>query len=82
MQKTYTLSYELPAGINDSLLIGAEYFENEMVQLSAGHYNPVDGSATVNFEAIPQKGNIIKFFYVDNLQSLTPLYPPKEITVK
>jgi len=64
------------------LLIGTEYFENKMVQLSTGHYNPVDGSATVNFEATPQKGSIIKFFYVDNLENLSPLYPAKELTVK
>ena len=82
MQKKYTLSYELPAGIYESLLIGAEYFENEMVQFSAGEYTPAESSATVTFEASPQRGNVLKFFYLDNLQNLIPLYPAKEITVK
>ena len=64
------------------MVIGAEYYEDELVQFSADDYNPAENGAIVKFEKSPAKGNILKFFYLVDLECLTPIYPHKEITVK
>ncbi|MBR3934734.1 MAG: hypothetical protein IKJ68_12625 [Clostridia bacterium] len=53
-----------------------------MVQFSVADYNVAENSATVTFGSSPKKGNVLKFFYLNTLENITPLYPPKEITVE
>ncbi len=79
---SFSLSYDLPEWVNSSVLVAAEYENGCMVQITSAEYNKATSSATVNFEFNPSKGNTLKFFYLDNLKDITPLYSAKEIIVQ
>lgn len=79
---SYTVDYELPAGVLSSVLVAAEYNNGCMVQVAKAGYNAELRSATVVFGHSPARGNTIKFFYLTDLESLTPLYGAKTITVE
>ena len=79
---SYTITYSLPDGISSSLLVAAEYKDGCMVQLCSAQYDILAQSATVKFEYNPSKGNTLKFFYLESLDSLIPLYPASEMTVE
>lgn len=81
-ENTYLIEYELPYGFNESVVIAAEYCDDEMVQFSIADYDLTKNSALVTFETSPQKGNTIKFFYLNTIENITPLYQPKEIIAK
>ncbi len=78
----YTVDYKLPDGISSSVLVAAEYNNGCMVQVAKGDYNTETRSATVVFGHSPARGNTVKFFYLADFGTLTPLYPAKTITVE
>lgn len=78
---SYTLSYELPEGVDSSVLVAAEYQDGCLIQLTSSQYDKLSSSATVSFRFNPSKGNTLKFFYLDNLTDITPLYPHLEMVV-
>ena len=80
-EKSFTEYYFLPQGFISSEFVAAEYNEDGMKQLANASYNPKTFSATVVFKNKPQKGNTIKFFYLNNLDEIIPIHPVKEISL-
>ena len=78
---SYTIKYDLPDGVNSSVLVAAEYKNECMVQYASADYDKTTSTATVCFNFNPSKGSTLKFFYFASLDSLTPLYPATEMTV-
>lgn len=78
---SYTIKYDLPDGVNSSVLVAAEYNNECMVQYTNAAYDKTTSTASVSFDFNPSKGSILKFFYLSDLDSLTPLYPALEMTV-
>ena len=78
---SYTLKYDLPHGVTSSLVIAAEYNEGKLVQVSTAPYDINTSSVTVVLERNPTKGNTLKFFYFENMNTLKALYEPKEMRI-
>jgi len=79
---SYTISYELPEGISSSVLIAAEYKNGCMIQCASAAYSTTSLSATASFGFNPSKGSTLKFFCLENMENIIPLYPAKELKVE
>lgn len=79
---SYTLKYDLPEDVTGSVLVAAEYKDDCMVQITWAKYDIITRSATVEFTQNPTRGNKLKFFYLDDLNNITPLQTATEVDVQ
>lgn len=78
---SYTIGYDLPEGVRNSVLVAAEYNDDTMIQITSAEYDRESATATVNFDFNPSKGNTLKFFYLEDLDNITPLQPALVVEV-